>query len=184
LRGALTEARAVSSLYDEPVLLEDSEASHDRFLDLLADSTRIHFAGHALANAEAIERSALLLAPSESDPTGAVTLGELLGRDLSHVELVVLSSCRTLDGFGPDREGLLGLAGAFFSTGVGSVVASLWDVDDASATELMVEFHRFLQAGDRPAESLRQAIRSRLAEEDFHQRSPALWAGFVLVGGP
>jgi CHAT domain-containing protein len=184
LPGAMEEARAVAGLYDAPRLFEGSAADHDRFLDLLADSTRIHVAGHAVANAEAIDRSALLLAPSQSDPTGAVTLDEILGRDLSRTELVVLSSCRTMDGFGPDREGLLGLAGAFFSTGVSSVVASLWDVDDASATALMVEFHRFLQAGDGPADSLRQAILSRLEENDLTRRSPAFWAGFVLVGGP
>jgi CHAT domain-containing protein len=60
---------------------------------------------------------------------------------------LVLSACDSgLSGVRPGDE-LMGLAGALFALGTGSLVASVIPVPDAATRELMVAFHQRLQAG-------------------------------------
>jgi CHAT domain-containing protein len=71
------------------------------------------------------------------------------------------------------------LASAFLYAGAGSVVATLWRIDDRGAAELATRFYRHLQ--DRaPAEALTLAQRDLLRSESF--RRPYYWAGYRISG--
>jgi len=66
-------------------------------------------------------------------------------------------------------------------------VVSLWRVDAASTTELMVEFHRrLLLAGPQApgargtAQALRKAALRLLRTSEY--RHPFYWAGFIALG--
>ncbi|NEP46934.1 MAG: CHAT domain-containing protein, partial [Okeania sp. SIO2H7] len=108
--------------------------------------------------------------------------------------------------------GFLGFAGLAVRSGVKSVLASLWQVDDAGTLGLMSEFYRQLyqQEVTVKAEALRQAqismiegdlrveggqLRSRsrgggvpLPEGEEHEElslsHPYYWASFTMVGSP
>ncbi len=126
------------------------------------------------------------------------------------LELLVLSACETAFG---DVDAELGLAGLAVQTGVKSVLASLWQVDDAATLGLMSEFYRQLSRMTYTvkAEALRQAqiamIEGNLkvesgqlrslsrgdqpvnlpvlpAEESVNLSHPYYWASFVMVGSP
>ena len=127
------------------------------------------------------------------------------------VELLVLSACETAFG---TAEAELGLAGLAVHSGVKSVLASLWKVEDTATLGLMSQFYRQLsqQSQTIKAEALRQAqiamiegdvwlegnkVRSGDIEgEFFSQRSPSrsrderslshpyYWASFVMIGSP
>jgi filamentous hemagglutinin family protein len=126
------------------------------------------------------------------------------------LELLVLSACETAFG---DTEAELGLAGLAVQTGVKSVLASLWQVDDAATLGLMSEFYRQLSQMTYTvkAEALRQAqiamIEGNVRVEAGQLRSlsrsdqpvnlpvlpaegnvslshPYYWASFVMVGSP
>jgi CHAT domain-containing protein/tetratricopeptide (TPR) repeat protein len=94
-------------------------------------------------------------------PGRGVLTGEcLLDRDLSGLELVVLSACETGLGDVADGQGVFGLQRAFHLAGCRNVVASLWKVDDQATAALMGEFYRRLWATHDPLppiEALRQA---------------------------
>jgi CHAT domain-containing protein len=74
------------------------------------------------------------------------------------------------------------LTQAFFQAGVGSVVASLWDVSDRHTARLMEAFYGRLAAGESKADALRGAKLDLLREETG--LAPRFWAAFVLIGEP
>ncbi|MBX9579171.1 MAG: CHAT domain-containing protein [Gemmataceae bacterium] len=92
-------------------------------------------------------------------PGRGIVTGELLvDRDLSGLELAVLSACETGLGDVAGGEGVFGLTRAFHVAGCRDVVASLWKVDDAATAALMNLFYRNLWEKDLPPiEALRQA---------------------------
>ncbi len=107
-------------------------------------------------------------------------------------ELVVLSACETAIGENRGGEGLMSLARAFLQAGARSVLASLWQVDDLSTSELMIRFYRHLLDGESKVDALRLAqmelasgpimveIDGQSVEKDF--TAPYYWAGFQLIG--
>jgi CHAT domain-containing protein/tetratricopeptide (TPR) repeat protein len=89
---------------------------------------------------------------------GILTAEEVASLDMRRTELVTLSACDT--GLGELRagQGVLGLGRAFHRAGVGTVISSLWRVDDAVTMILMEEFYTNLWTKKLPKhEALRQA---------------------------
>jgi CHAT domain-containing protein len=101
-----------------------------------------------------------------------------------NAELVTLSACDTALGSGyfaevPAGDDLLGLTRAFLFAGSPSVLASLWEVNDRSAVDLMHSFYSQLQTSDK-ATALAQAQRNLRARGPY--RHPYYWGAFTLVG--
>jgi len=94
------------------------------------------------------------------------------------IELLILSACRTALG---DRRAALGLSGMAVRAGARSTIGSLWYVDDAAATTLMVNFYKNLTDSALPkAEALRRAQITLISSQDYSH--PYFWAPFILVG--
>ena len=102
------------------------------------------------------------------------------------IELLILSACETAQG---DRRAALGLAGVALRAGVRSTIASLWQVNDASTAELMIQFYKYLQNPQiTKAEALQRAQLALLtnnsdidySETDYNR--PYYWGSFVLMG--
>jgi CHAT domain-containing protein/tetratricopeptide (TPR) repeat protein len=94
------------------------------------------------------------------------------------VELLVLSACETADG---DNRAALGIAGVAVRAGARSTIASLWNLNDESASQLMSKFYQEL--GNKAltkAEALRRA-QLALLQNPKYQR-PMFWAPYVLLG--
>lgn len=98
--------------------------------------------------------------------------------DLSPVELLVFSACKTASG---DSRAVLGIAGTAIRSGVRSTLAGLWAIDDQAAATFMTEFYKALaQPGTTKAEAFRQAQLALIANPRLS--SPYYWSPFVLVG--
>jgi len=111
-------------------------------------------------------------------------LNQLLqSSDLSRrrpIELLVLSACETARG---DDRATLGLAGIAVRAGARSTIASLWKVNDAATSQLMVNlYQRLANRSQTKAESLRQAQISMLTGTNPRYQQPYFWSAFVLVG--
>ena len=74
------------------------------------------------------------------------------------------------------------MAGAFLAAGGGSVVATLWPVDDSVTRELVRKFYAGIERGETAGAALAMAQRSIRAAAATS--APFYWAGFVLVGEP
>jgi CHAT domain-containing protein len=96
----------------------------------------------------------------ETRGRGLITGEALIDRNLSGLELAVLSACETGLGDVAGGEGVFGLQRAFHVAGTRNVVASLWKVSDDATAALMGEFYRRLWDDKNPLppiEALRQA---------------------------
>jgi CHAT domain-containing protein len=94
------------------------------------------------------------------------------------LELLVLSACQTAVG---DRRASLGLAGIAVKSGAKSTIASLWNIQDRSASLLMRQFYQELANNNiSKAEALRRAQKTLLADPQYE--SPLFWAPYVLLG--
>jgi CHAT domain-containing protein/predicted negative regulator of RcsB-dependent stress response len=151
--------------------------------ELLSQYRIVHFATHGLTNDEYPELSGLLLSlvDEEGQPQdGFLQLHEVYNLNLP-VELVVLSACETALGRKVRGEGLIGLTRGFMYAGAKRVVASLWQVNDASTSKLMKYFYQaMLKDGMPPAAALRAAQLEMLKQPQ--RQSPYYWAAFMLHG--
>ncbi|MEN0060856.1 MAG: CHAT domain-containing tetratricopeptide repeat protein [Myxococcota bacterium] len=119
--------------------------------------------------------------PRQWQPTlpSVLTARHVLDHWHLNADLVALSACET--GLGQSsHEGTIGLLRAFVASGARSVLVSLWPVDDATTTDLMVAFYKgYLAHGDKAV-----ALRDAASQVRERHPEPRLWAPFVLVGPP
>lgn len=110
---------------------------------------------------------------------GMLAASNIARIDLTGVDLVVLSACKSGDG-DATSEGLYGLQRAFKKAGVKTMVMSLWNVSDFVGKEFMSLFYENMfdentYMNKRTAfEKAKLAIRTKYPE-------PFYWAGFVMV---
>jgi tetratricopeptide (TPR) repeat protein len=142
----------------------------------------LHFAVHGVPSSKFPERSALLLEPGSPNEDGLLQAREVLDLRLN-AGLVTLSACETAAGSSYGQEGVASLVRPFLAAGARTVIANLWDIEDAFSLALMKELYRQLAAGRDAGEALRQAKLAMLAEFG-PDATPKLWSGVVLFGDP
>ena len=96
---------------------------------------------------------------SETYGDGVLTGSDLLAMDLSRYRLLILSACQTGLGETQSGAGIKGLRSAFELAGVGSMLCTLWEVDDFASAILMRKFYEELLANQEegPAQALARA---------------------------
>jgi CHAT domain-containing protein len=140
----------VAGQYPGAELLTKQHATKAEFLRLLRQAELVHFAGHAVANAEYPWLSRLLFASAAGSGSDTLFAHELAGEHLDDLPLVVLAACGTGIGASVRGEGVLSLARPFIAAGARTVIASLWDVSDRDTQVLFRSFHAALQSGAGP----------------------------------
>jgi CHAT domain-containing protein/Tfp pilus assembly protein PilF len=212
LPGALRELQEIGPLLGRSRPVLGSDASKERFLDELSGrhpstvhvATHGYFAGlqqECFAEEPAPAATGVDLVPASPDPLllsgivfagangrhegdegGILTAYELAGHDLASARLVVLSACDTGTGLMGRGQEVQGLRWGLRAAGAGSLLVSLWPIDDEATPGLMRDFYRFLaeptDAPLRGAEALRRAQLERIRQGV----DPVVWAPFVFSG--
>lgn len=107
---------------------------------------------------------------------GILTAYEISKLDLHNVNLVVLSACET--GLGDDLfDGIFGLQRAFKKAGAGSILMSLWKIDDKATSEFMGMFYEKLVKGYSKHEAYTNATHTM--KEKYQDAN--YWASFILL---
>lgn len=170
------ETESIARKSKRVTTLWQAEATREKILDLnrqgaLARYDVLHFATHALVEPNAPHVSRVLLG---GGVLSALDIAELK----LDARLVTLSACSSAKGKGGSGDEVLGLARAFFYAGARAVVASLWNVDDASTAALMQLFYRNLAMGKPIGKALREAQleMKRQGFSAFH------WGAFLVMG--
>jgi CHAT domain-containing protein len=95
-------------------------------------------------------------------------------------DIWVIAGCST--GKGKIRAGdeVLGIPRALMIAGVSQVIVSLWEVDEKSSLELMIEFYKLLGFGitGSPSDALQTAIKNLRNSG----ANPYDWAPFIIIG--
>jgi CHAT domain-containing protein/tetratricopeptide (TPR) repeat protein len=201
LPATAMEVNEISRMWKEgkPVVLQGKAATKKNFHEQATGKRVVHVATHGffLGQQCAAESGPLVVsglalaganrraASADQGDDGMLTAEEIAGMDLTGVEWVVLSGCDT--GLGEVRasEGVFGLRRAFQTAGAGTVIMSLWPVEDAAALEwIRALYNSRLKQGLSTAESLREAGRRVLARRRAASLSthPYFWAAFVGAG--
>ncbi|HEX6083133.1 MAG TPA: CHAT domain-containing protein [Thermoanaerobaculia bacterium] len=183
LADAETEVKTLGKMYSAAqsrVYFRD--AAREALFKAEAPEFRVlHIAAHAIVDDAAPLYSAIVLAAGRHDPAedGLLEAREVVDLPLS-ADLAVLSACETARGKVGAGEGVVGLAWAFFAAGCPTTVVSQWKAESHSTSQLMIEFHRRLLAGDSPAAALRAAQLE--LRKDPRYRHPFFWAPFAAIG--
>lgn len=152
-----------------------SHARRQALLEMSGDLDVLHFACHGEFDPDDPLLSRLYLAD-----------GPVYGYELLSVRfrprLVVFSACETALHQRLPGDEALGLIRPFLAAGAGAVLATLWEVPDASTTALMEAFYRaYAVRAHDPAACLRDAQLQLLGSARFGH--PHYWAPYVAVGG-
>jgi CHAT domain-containing protein len=165
-------------------LLVGSAATEKGFRSALRGDRVIHVASHGSYNLQnpLFSRIAVGAAVSQSPINdGRLEVHEILGLT-TRSPLVFLSGCETA-GSGTAAFGgganEVSLAHAFLIAGAGTVVATRWMIDDATAAQIGGSFYRGLKSGNSPGQALAIAQRQAL-----RNRKNLTWAAYSVFGAP
>lgn len=114
---------------------------------------------------------------------GILTANEISHLDLSNVSLAVLSACETGLGDINKIDGVYGLQRGLKRAGVGTILMSLWKVDDEATQILMVEFYKNLMSGKTKQQSLTDAQGYLRQVDNGKYNDPKYWASFIMLDG-
>ncbi len=175
LPNAQVEAVNVAAMFPSSRALVRAEASKTAVEELGNGFSILHFATHGKFDTDAPLSSGLYLAKG-NEADGVLTVSDLYTLRLD-AELVTLSACETGLGKVASGDDVIGLTRGFLYAGARSIVASLWEVDDAATEQLMVSFYRNLEGHDK-----REALRLAQIETRKTYPHPMFWAAFQIVG--
>ena len=132
-------------------------------------SNPMYRAGIVLAGANRNQRAGILYA------------AEIVGLDMSHTRIAILSACDTGVGDIEAGDGAFGLKRAFMIAGAKSVVMSLWPVASEETTQMMQLFYESMAASKNSTNRAAALRESKLQLMKTHP-NPYYWGPFVLSG--
>jgi CHAT domain-containing protein len=100
--------------------------------------------------------------------------------DMSHLDLITLSSCESGLTDPKLARDVFGIARALFFAGAKRIVAPLWVVQDQSTAEFMQAFHHAYFEKQPAVLSLQRAQQALMKTAQY--RHPYYWSAFVLTG--
>jgi len=186
LPGAEAEIKNLPNLLLGSEIYLGNNATVERFKYHASRFPVIHLATHGCFEAEGcclgekedcngvrridMEPNTLLFADEPFNIANAARLG------MKNTELLVLSACQTALREESDGREIAGIAYLFERAGAKAVMASLWNAEDDTTSEIMTQFYQNLNQGMSKGEALRQA---KLQQIDRH---PFYWSPFILIG--
>jgi CHAT domain-containing protein len=143
----------------------------------------VHFGAPAILYPPKKAGAAVFLTPESQDKQNAApwNAAQIAGNDLSHVELVTLST--TAPGLMEYKyQGdMIGIVRPFVLAGAKRVVAPLWHIADEPAGEFMKAFYRSYAKNAPASVALHQAQLAFMRSEQW--RHPHYWATYLLTEG-
>ncbi|MEW5723508.1 MAG: CHAT domain-containing tetratricopeptide repeat protein [Thermodesulfobacteriota bacterium] len=166
------------------------QAEKERFLEEAPAAAFILLSTHGLLDEKEPMFSALVFAPRPGESRGELLeTYEVFNLGLQ-ADLATLSACEVGLGELREGEGLIGMSRAFLYAGAGSVVVSLWSVDDQATAGLITEFHRRVRLNPEKRAAALKASRLHLLEKartrglsEVIYGNPFFWAPFVMIHG-
>ncbi len=178
----IPEANTIAGIFNGEAIT-GNDATLESFLEQAQNYSILHLATHAKLNDLNSDYSFLAF----TGATDSLDQGKMFIRDLYNLrlpaELVVLSACETGVGKLQKGEGIISLARGFTFAGAKSIVTSLWEVNDLSASEIMKDYYTGLKNGERKELALHQAKMAYIDKQvEDRQAHPFFWAAFVGIG--
>ena len=155
------------------------DATEDLAKTGLTGNRIVHFATHGILDYNDFSKTFLKFAKSSTND-GKLTISEIKQLNIENCDLVTLSACETAVSQDVAKGWYVSPANSFLVSGVKSVVASLWSVDDEATSLLMSSFYDNMRKNVPKAEALRRAQEALSHNPKFVH--PFYWAAFILYG--
>ncbi|MGH9367671.1 MAG: CHAT domain-containing protein, partial [Thermoanaerobaculia bacterium] len=172
------ELEAIGKLFGKSTTLVDGEFRLATLEKMLKEEqyTIVHVASHGEFGGDA-EKTFLV---AFDDKLTMRRLDALIGvfkyRD-GPLELLTLSACESAEG---DDRAALGLAGVAVRAGARSAVATLWNVNDQAAADLVAEFYRQLQDSSISRATALKRAQVKILNDPRYDH-PGFWSPFLLI---
>ena len=170
LPGLEAQKVAIAHLFLKTRMIDTVKTNWDQVRPLLASANIFHYMGHGRPNG-----SGTSLDYDETRPLLAKDFDPSL---LKHTGIAVLAACSGAAGRDNGVADTNNLTRAFLSAGVPVVIASHWNVDSSSTSQLMISFYEHLTKNESAAQAMYNA-RVDVLRMNAH---PYFWAGFSLAG--
>ena len=165
------EIETIKRNFVDPVCLLNADATVENLRRECVGKGIVHLACHGKFRRDNTGFSSLVLHNEE------LTANDVRELELNN-SLIVLSACESGLNKVVGGEELIGLTSAFFAAGAGSILMSLWRVNDAATLELMTEFYTNLCSDAEITASLRNAQIASISS-GMH---PFFWYPFIVSG--
>jgi CHAT domain-containing protein len=190
LRWAGDEINNSAEQYQHSQIYSREKATESAVIDNIGGFDIVHLATHVLVNDQSPLQSQIVLTEESGKNStdkfsfdGSLHAFEIYRLKLRRTRLIILSGCRSALGSQTRGESLGALAQAFIAAGAPNVIASLWEIEDQSSSELMQSFHYYHRSKKMSfGESLRQAQIALIRSENSKWRHPYHWAAFLMTG--
>ena len=168
------------------------DATERNVVNAIRGKGLVHIAAHGIVDQshENLFGAIALTPPTDATDIahedGFLSYNEILRLPLTDCELAVLSACRTNVGGQRKLEAGTSLARAFLAAGARRVIASHWNVSDASTAEMMATLFDEIgqsQTNEQPINYVMALQKARLKiKSNPRWSAPYYWAPFVLIG--
>jgi len=170
LPGLEEQKIAITRLFPRTRIVDSVKINWNQVRPLLASAQIFHYMGHGRPNGSG---TAL-----DYDGKRMLQTKDFEPNLLKHIGIAVLAACSGAAGRDNGVADTNNLTRAFLSAGVPMIIASHWNVDSASTSELMINFYRHLNKNESTAQAMYNA-RNELLRMKAH---PYFWAGFTVAG--
>ena len=179
LPNAENEVKEINKIITTAKVYIGDSATEDMAQQSLSSNKIIHFATHGILDYSDFSKTFLKFAKSTSND-GKLTIQEIKGLEIEDCDLVTLSACETAVTQTVNKGWYVSPANSLLVSGVKSVVASLWSVDDEATSLLMSAFYENMGKSMPKAEALRKAQETLSHNPKFVH--PFYWGAFILYG--
>ncbi|NWF60637.1 MAG: tetratricopeptide repeat protein [Fischerella sp.] len=155
LKFAKIEAEVISQMFDNSQRIQESQVAKQQVENALFNDYNIfHFIGQLTDNLSQPDKSELVLTNEEK-----ITLAEIWANSLLSYKLITISGGETAV-TSPQTLSTeyVGLVSGLLTLGIPHIVSSLWTVESAASTLLMIEFYRRIKLNQSVTTALAEAI--------------------------
>jgi CHAT domain-containing protein/Tfp pilus assembly protein PilF len=183
LLGTEDEVNRIAKIMPNSKALIGSNATLRAFKNQALQFSLLHLATHGCfqkggCKTIGLEENTILFADQQLNIADAAFLG------LQNIDLITLSACQTALETESNGEQIAGLAYLFERAGAKSTIASLWNVYDETAPDIMVDFYKNINNKMSKGEALRLAKLKYINSYPPLLAHPFYWAPFILIGDP
>jgi len=178
LPWAVEEVKSLAKSYQTDVYV--GELANKQLFNQKAPHYQVlHLAMHATIDDENPMFSKLYF--SAENRTKVLETHELYAIHLP-AAFAFLGACNSGDGPIQKGEGVMSFARGFLYAGVQSLVMALWEVDDQTASQLVISFYDLASKAYPLDEALQRAKQTYLTTADNLKAHPYYWAGYIQLG--
>jgi len=177
LPGAIIELDAITKSSINHKLFYGLECNLKTIQKSLSQANSIsHLALHGYSNTDFIDDNYLLIKRKNN-------IDSILGKDLIKIDinadLVILSACDSYSGKIITGEGKYSLTRIFEIAGAKNIISSLWQLDDASSSQIFENFYSSIKNANSYNKILRQSKLLLISQDELSH--PYYWGSLIFT---